>query len=228
MLKFFSIYFSFIKNNKDKISNINLLGGEPLLQKPNIKLLNLVPDSYYYILTNLSTEIEGNKLAEQLLANPKVSWGISFETVGDRFEYVRNGADWNRLVHNLRLLNHHKVPNIDVHPLYCIYSAFNLCEFYEFLEGEGYFNNIYWQLLQNIKGLDVFRSPKSLKIKAVAELELCISRYEDKFNITNISKGFMGGAKYSDFVFTIFYNILFYLLINSSYNSDKSYSSKKF
>jgi sulfatase maturation enzyme AslB (radical SAM superfamily) len=175
--------FSFIENNKDKISNINLLGGEPLLQKPNIKLLNLVPDSYYYILTNLSTEIEGNKLAEQLLSNPKVSWGISFETVGKRFEYVRNGADWNRLVHNLRLLNHHKVPNIDVHPLYCIYSAFNLCEFYEFLEGEGYFNNIYWQLLQNIKGLDIFRSPKSLKIKAVSELELCISRYEDKFNM---------------------------------------------
>ena len=31
--------------------------------------------------------------------------------------------------------------------------------------------------------MDVFRSPKSLKIKAVAELELCISRYEDKFNM---------------------------------------------
>jgi hypothetical protein len=58
-----------------------------------------------------------------------------------------------------------------------------LCEFYEFLEGEGYFNNIYWQLLQNIKGFDIFRSPKSLKIKAIAELELCISRYEDKFNM---------------------------------------------
>jgi MoaA/NifB/PqqE/SkfB family radical SAM enzyme len=176
--------FAFIENYKDQISNINLLGGEPLLQKPNLKLLNLIPNANYYILTNLSTELEENKLAEQLLSNPNVSWGVSFETVGKRFEYVRNGAEWSRLLHNLRLLNDRKVKFIDIHPLYCVYSAFNLCELYEFLEDEGYFSGVYWQLLQNIKGLDIFRYPKSLKIKAIAELELCFSRYENKFDMT--------------------------------------------
>jgi hypothetical protein len=114
---------------------------------------------------------------------PNVSWGISFETIGKRFEYVRHGAEWDRLVHNLRYLRDAKVNNIDSHPVYCNYSAFNLMEYYEFLSGEGYFNNQYWQLLQNIEGLDTFRLSNPMKIKALTELEKCFAKYESTFDM---------------------------------------------
>jgi MoaA/NifB/PqqE/SkfB family radical SAM enzyme len=175
--------FKFIQDNKDNINNIQLLGGEPLLQKPNNQLLDLVPNSNYYILTNLSTELEGNILAEKLIASKKVAWGVSFETIEKRFEYVRHGAQWSRLLHNFKLLAENK-RMVDAHPLYCIYSAFNLVEYYEFITNEGNFNHIYWQLLQNIPGLDVFRLPNPMKFKALDEIEKVFERYGDKWDMT--------------------------------------------
>ena len=174
--------FSFIEKQKDSVENLILLGGEPLLQKPNNRLLEILPNASYYILTNLSNTLENNKLA-QALATDKVGWGISFENIGARFEYVRHGASWDRLVHNLRFLHERKVRSIDIHPIYCVYSALNLCEFYEFVENEGYINNLYWQMLQNIEGLDVFRAPLPFKVKAAEELEKCFELYGDKYNM---------------------------------------------
>ena len=65
--------FSFIEKHKDSIINIQLLGGEPLLQKPNNRLIDIVPDSNYYILTNLSTELKNNGIAKKLLSNKILS-----------------------------------------------------------------------------------------------------------------------------------------------------------
>lgn len=174
--------FSFIEKQKHSVENIILLGGEPLLQKPNIRLLEILPNVGYYILTNLSNPIENNKLA-QALATDKVGWGISFENIGDRFEYVRHGASWDRLVSNLRFLHDRGVRSIDIHPIYCVYSALNLCELYEFIEREGYFTSLYWQMLQNIEGLDVYRAPLPFKQKAIIELEKCFSLYGEKYNM---------------------------------------------
>jgi MoaA/NifB/PqqE/SkfB family radical SAM enzyme len=181
--------FSFIEDHKQHLNNINLLGGEPLLQKPNIRLLDTIPNSVpIYILTNLTQPLEKNAVAQKLLENPNVSWGISFETIGKRFEYVRHGGSWYQLLDNLHYLSYKKVINIDTHPLYCLYSAFNIMEYYDFIESEGYFNHLYWQVLQNIEGLDVFRSAYPLKVKAVNELEKVFVKYENKYDMTLLKK----------------------------------------
>jgi MoaA/NifB/PqqE/SkfB family radical SAM enzyme len=181
--------FSFIEQNlKDKPDvrfNVNLLGGEPLLQKPNSRLIELIKNnSDIYILTNLTVPLETNKVASLLLEGDNVAWGISFETIGNRFEYVRKGGDWNQLVKNFRFLNQHNVKHIDSHPLYCAYSAFNLVEYFEFIGEEGYFHKQYWQVLQNIPGLDVFQLPYPMKVKAIKELETCFHRYESTFDLS--------------------------------------------
>lgn len=176
--------FSFIEDNLEHLNNINLLGGEPLLQKPNVRLLSTIPKNVpIYILTNLTVPLDKNKVALELLPNKNVSWGISFETIEKKFEYVRHGGSWNQLLDNLRMLNHEKVTHIDIHPLYCLYSAFNMLEFYDFIESEGYFTSIYWQVLQNEPGLDVFKLPFSLKVKAIDELEKVFSKYETKYDM---------------------------------------------
>ena len=177
--------FAFIEKNVDNISNINLLGGEPLLQKPNIRLLDMLkPSTSIYILTNLTVPLESNKIAQKLLENKNVGWGISFETIGKRFEYVRHGGEWDRLVKNFRFLRDNQARCIDSHPLYCVYSAFNLVEYFEFLESEGYFGDQYWQVLQSAPGLDVFKLPKAMQAKALLELEKCFDRFGTKFNMT--------------------------------------------
>jgi MoaA/NifB/PqqE/SkfB family radical SAM enzyme len=164
-------------NSVDSIETINLLGGEPLLQKQNHRLIDLLPTKNYYILSNLSIDLPNNTIAPKLIANPNAQWGISFDTVDKRFEYVRHGAEWTTFVSNLRYLNAQGVKTINAHPLYCTYSAFNLCEYYDFVIGEGYFNEVYWCAIQNIRSLNVFKLPDNFKRKALAELDLCIAKY---------------------------------------------------
>ena len=166
-------------NSVDSIETINLLGGEPLLQKQNHKLIDLLPTKNYYILSNLSIDLPNNTIAPKLIANSNAQWGISFDTVGPRFEYVRHGAEWTTFVSNLRYLNSQGARIINAHPLYCTYSAFNLCEYYDFIISEGYFNEVYWCAIQNIRSLNVFKLPDNFKRKALAELDKCIAKYSD-------------------------------------------------
>lgn len=181
--------FSFIEDNLNSINNVNLLGGEPLLQKPNIRLLDSLPkDAPIYILTNLTVPLQKNPVAQKLIDNPNVAWGISFETIQKRFEYVRHGGNWYQLLDNLRFLNNNKVKIIDSHPLYCMYSALNLVEYYDFIESEGYFSHLYWQVLQNINGLDVFKAAYPIKVKAIDELERVFVKYESKYNMDLLRK----------------------------------------
>lgn len=165
------------RTTTEPMRNINLLGGEPLLQKQNLRLVDTLPDSNYYILTNLSVDIPNNAIVKKLLAAKSVNWGISFETVGDKFEYVRRNAKWDRLVSNLKYLKANYPKSMNAHPMYCSYSAFNLVEFYDFIIGSSLFNGVYWCAIQNIPGLDVYTLPNSLKQKAIDEIDRCCNKY---------------------------------------------------
>jgi MoaA/NifB/PqqE/SkfB family radical SAM enzyme len=172
--------FALIEESKDTIQDLNLLGGEPLLQKQNNRLLDTLSNKKYYVLTNLSVDVPNNIIAKKILANSNSSWGISFETVGDKFEYVRHGAEWKTFTNNLHYIKNNSSSNtgIAAHPLYCTYSAFTLCEYYDFLMSEDIFHQAYWCVLQNIPGLNAFTLPDKLKMKALDELDKCIDKYK--------------------------------------------------
>lgn len=171
--------FSFIEKNKDTIENINLLGGEPLLQKQNHKLLEILNDKNYYILTNLSVDLTKNQIASKLLDMKFIDWGISFETVGEKFEYVRHGAEWSIFLNNLKLLKSRSPNRVNAHPLYCTYTALNLREYYDFILESEVFSGVYWCAIQNIKGLNVYNLSNSFKEKAIKEIESVESDYSE-------------------------------------------------
>jgi hypothetical protein len=152
-----------------------LLGGEPLLQKQNEKLLDLLPDNSICLITNLSIPIESNSIAQRLMKEPYVQWGVSFENIGDKFEYVRHGASWKIVENNLQYLKKHN-KKVNLFPLYCIYSAFDLVELYDNVVALGYVSKIEWQLLTD-ENLDVFNMPAELKSLAINEIDLCVSKY---------------------------------------------------
>lgn len=166
----------YIKNNQS-LKTIMLLGGEPLLQKQNEILLNNVGDVHVNVLTNLSVDLSNNKIFKKLMGLPNVQWNVSFETVKDKFEYVRHGSNWDIFVSNLRFLNNNIKKDIGSQSVYCIYSAFNLCDFYDFIDSEGYFGLVNWQMLNNPIELDVFNHNKKIKLRAINEIEKCESKY---------------------------------------------------
>lgn len=96
----------FVDNASD-LRKVYLAGGEPLLIKENQiileKLLEVNPECRLTVNTNLSM-IRGNRIFELLTHLPNVSWLISAEDMGDKYNYIRYPGDWNVFVENLDLL----------------------------------------------------------------------------------------------------------------------------
>jgi MoaA/NifB/PqqE/SkfB family radical SAM enzyme len=170
-------FIEYVERNKTTVENIMMLGGEPLLQKQNVNLLDVIPNSSVYILTNLAVPLENNPLSHKLILYKNVHYAVSFETVGTRFEYVRHGADWSVFNNNLEYLKNN-VENftVDIHALYSPYSAFNLVEFYEYILEKKLFKSVFWSLLtssgENSSVFDTLLIP-SLRLLAIKEIEKC-------------------------------------------------------
>lgn len=128
----------FIIQNKSTIKNLGLLGGEPLLQKENEVLLTEIGNNVHInVITNLSVPLEKNKIFNRLIEMDNVMWDISFETIGDRFEYVRHGAKWTNMLNNIDILKRATANkpghNIGITGQFCVYNCLNLSEVFEAL-----------------------------------------------------------------------------------------------
>ena len=139
--------FQAIEANKHNIDSFYLLGGEPLLQKHNERLLSIVDANVKIdVLTNASMRLDNNKIYQLLKEFPNVYWNLSFDNVGDRFEYVRQGADWELFKSNVKtLLNDFGQSHVTFHPVYHVWNALNLKELYDFADEMGGLL-INWQL----------------------------------------------------------------------------------
>jgi len=136
-----------LKNRLHTVDSVFLVGGEPLLQKPNLRLLDMLdPSTNIDILTNASVNFNKNAIYEKLKKFKNINWNLSFDNVGDRFEYVRAGGDWSRLCMNLEILkDDFGVNNITFHPIYHIWNATRLQEYYEFRNEIDTGINVNWQ-----------------------------------------------------------------------------------
>ena len=166
-----------IANNVDSIECAFLLGGEPLMQKQNEQLLQILkPTTHLDIVSNMSVSLENNKIYNALKGWDSISWNLSFDNVGDRFEYVRYGAKWSQLEHNIQVLkDDFGISKIFLHPVYSIWSATNLVEYYEFADRHQL--GITWQLANPSFGpygtdtFSIFDYSQSIKELALREIE---------------------------------------------------------
>ena len=166
----------FIDSNRATIKNLALLGGEPLLQKENDALLDVIANHVHInIITNLSVPLENNRIFHKLLAKDNVMWDISFETVEDRFEYVRHGSSWPLMLKNIQYLKqaikNKPGHNIGITSQYSVYNAMNLSELHQYF-ADNDLPMMRWNELHYPDVLSVSSLPKHYLNKAIAELEL--------------------------------------------------------
>jgi hypothetical protein len=114
-----------VKDNILTIKEVYMLGGEPLLIKENSQLLDLLTDQHITVITNLSLDNSKNEIYRKLLTKPNVNWEISLEQTGKKFEFVRNGANWDQILRNIRELEILD-KRYSFAMQYCIYSALDL------------------------------------------------------------------------------------------------------
>jgi MoaA/NifB/PqqE/SkfB family radical SAM enzyme len=139
--------FEEVLANRDTIECAYLLGGEPLMQKHNERLLSIIrAETKIDLLTNLAvSNLANNKIYQSLQRFPNVLWNLSFDNVGDRFEYVRQGAQWATFTDNLkRICDDFGPGRVTFHPVYTLWNAHNLEEYYEFAAKQNF--RVNWQI----------------------------------------------------------------------------------
>ena len=163
--------FDYIEKNVDTITNVSLLGGEPLMQKQNEQLLSMInPATHIEIITNLSGPITNNKIYKLLKNHKSTTWNISFENIGDRFEYVRYGANWGQLKQNLNTVrDDFGIENMMFLSVYGLWNATRLEEYLEFTNQFG--ARLGLQPAISNDGLSVFDHCPEIKEMALREIE---------------------------------------------------------
>jgi sulfatase maturation enzyme AslB (radical SAM superfamily) len=132
----------YILDGTKKLKHVYLAGGEPLLMKENLELLEKLykdnPEVNLRINTNLSKV--DTKIFELICKFKNVHWTVSVETIEEEYEYIRYGGTWQDFVDNLHMIKNlnHKISFNMLHFLLNYQSIF-VC--IDYLKGIGFHNN---------------------------------------------------------------------------------------
>ena len=130
---------NYIYDHAGQLKHVYLAGGEPLLMKENLILLEkLNPNTNIRINTNLSKV--DTRVFEAICEFPNVHWTVSVETLAQEFEYIRHGGSWTDFLDNLNKINQlgHKISFNMLHFLLNYNSVFDCVDF---LKDLGFHNN---------------------------------------------------------------------------------------
>jgi MoaA/NifB/PqqE/SkfB family radical SAM enzyme len=168
----------FIDANRSTLKNLGLLGGEPLLQKENEQLLDVIdPDVHINVITNLTVPLANNKIFKKLLEKSQVVWDISFETVKEKFEYVRHGGSWDLIINNIRYLQEAVKDKpghlVGVTGVYSVYNALDLSAIHEYFK-EHNLPSLRWNELHHPEKLSVSALPEKFRLIAADQCEQSI------------------------------------------------------
>lgn len=133
------------------------------------------------VITNLSNPLDNNKIFHKLAQRKNVGWSMSFDNIGDRFEYVRHGGSWDVLIRNLDIMQSiMKDPARKhwggIHAVYNVYNATRLCELKQFANDRGLF--IRWQNLETPPELNPRKFGKQFAELFANEIEKFFSMFD--------------------------------------------------
>jgi MoaA/NifB/PqqE/SkfB family radical SAM enzyme len=129
----------YIYKHARQLKHVYLAGGEPLLMKENLELLQeLNPEVNLRINTNLSKVDTG--VFDVVCKFKNVHWTVSVETVEEEFEYIRFGGCWNDFLENLNTIRKfdHK---ISFNMLWFLLNYDTVFGCVDYLKGLGFHNN---------------------------------------------------------------------------------------
>ena len=130
---------NYIFKHGPQLKQVYLAGGEPLLIKENLELLDhLAPDVNLRINTNLSKV--DTRIFEKICTFKNVHWTVSVESVTDEFEYIRYGGKWEDFLQNLDAISKlgHKITFNMLHFILNYHSIFDCVDF---LRNRGFHAN---------------------------------------------------------------------------------------
>ena len=133
---------NYIFDNVKNLKHVYLAGGEPLLMKENLELLQLLKQYNPLVNLRINTNLSkvDTKIFDMICTFPNVHWTVSVESIEEEFEYIRYGGKWVDFVDNLTIIKNleHKISFNMLHFLLNYQSLFTCIEF---LQGMGFHAN---------------------------------------------------------------------------------------
>jgi sulfatase maturation enzyme AslB (radical SAM superfamily) len=150
----------YILDNIQSISYVYLCGGEPLLMKQNVELLEQLlaaGKEHIQIRVNSNLASLSTKVFTLLQKFTNVHWIISGESTNSEFEYIRYHSSWDKWLNNLRTLQElskttsHK---ITFNMVWCALTATSIINTVNFFRNMGFdYNSFVIQILNWPLGL---------------------------------------------------------------------------
>lgn len=170
----------YLQQHQDRIREVALVGGEPLLLPENERLLTVIPeDCIVTLITNMNVDFDRNRIVQRLSERSRVGWSMSFDNIGDRFEYVRYHGAWDLTQHNVRRVRDWMETRGHwggVHAVYNLYNCTRLCELRQWADQEQV--KIHWQTLYQPEYLDPGLHNPAVKQLALGEIDLYRQTFE--------------------------------------------------
>lgn len=174
-----------ILEKSNQIKELMLVGGEPLLMKQNYALINKLSDDVRLsIITNLSYNLDSLPIKEKLFNRPldNTIWNISVENYGEKFEYIRRGADWELFKNNLKLLVNNNPNNVNILMVFGIFTALTLLDTVKFYYSLG-IKKLQVQMLHGNLFMNVFNYPGDIIELVYNEVVSVIEWQKETFGI---------------------------------------------
>ena len=130
---------NYILENAQKLKHVYLAGGEPLLMKENLELLEVL-DKNVNLRINTNLSKTDTRIFEKICEFKNVHWTVSIETMEDEFEYIRYGSTWQDFLENLDVVKKLK-HKISFNMLYFALNYQSIFRCIDFLKSLGNHNN---------------------------------------------------------------------------------------
>jgi uncharacterized Fe-S cluster-containing radical SAM superfamily protein len=124
---------SYIFENAANLKHVYMAGGEPLLMKENLELLELLHDKNPLVNLRINTNLSkvDTKVFDFICAFKNVHWTVSVEAMEEEFEYIRYGGAWQDFLDNLSIIRDldHKISFNMLHFLLNYRSIFQCIDY---------------------------------------------------------------------------------------------------
>ena len=176
----------YVVQNQSELKEIYMSGGEPTLIKYNLKLLKQIekrPDLLLRVNSNMQWK-QDNQVLREVLKFPNVLFTCSIDGMGDEFNYIRRGGNWDRTIENIKFLR--SFPNVDLraNTVFFVLTAQELPAIIDyFMDEVGSIDHTVNQLSMGQDRLRCRNLPDDIKNTVRKQLNKTFLKYKDNLNI---------------------------------------------
>lgn len=131
-------------DNLDSVSHVYLAGGEPLLIKENIELLEKLQPRQHEVTVRVNTNLSllNTEVFRKLSNFDNVKWTVSVDAIGQHYEYIRYPGNWATFVENLVYLKSTGA-DINFNLVWFVLNSESIFECFDFLQELGFHENTF-------------------------------------------------------------------------------------